>query len=325
MWSLMKREWRTVLIYIIAIIAMITIILCKNNYHIDELFSFSLSNNASGWLNFEDGKVYRSDDLFTGNLAAQSGRLFDYRSVWNNQANDVHPPLYYMLLHTICSFTPNKINVWQPAIINFLFAVLTLYMANRIFILFAVQGKPDSTKYKILVDLSLLLLALLPGILNNVSFFRMYVIAMFMVTWVTFLMLTLVKSMFNSEVIKNRYWIELIIASSLSALTHYYCIMYLVLIESIVFIYLLRHKKFREVVLQVVSAGIAAGVSIAIFPGMIKHVFSSGRGNEIRDNFAGVTGNTYWSQIKSFYMFVNRELFGKLLGVFILGIIVSVC
>lgn len=184
-----KNCWKSSLfLYGLMILAMVLTVYYKENYHVDELLSFTLSNNDTGWMHFEDGRKYNSEDLFESQFAAQTDRRFDYTTVWNNQAGDVHPPLYYAILHTICSLTPQRISKWQPAIINFIFALLTLYIQRRIWALFWPKVHTEKQS-KLIQNITFGVWVLLPGVLNAIAFFRMYIMSMFMVTWVSYLCL----------------------------------------------------------------------------------------------------------------------------------------
>ena len=45
-------------------------------------------------------------------VTASANSTFNYASVYYNQRGDVHPPLYYMLLHTICSVFQGRFSKW---------------------------------------------------------------------------------------------------------------------------------------------------------------------------------------------------------------------
>ena len=99
----------------------------KENYHSDEPWSYGLANsvykpflfgddhggnmylNAKAWLTGEDLHNY---------LTVQKGERFRFDSVWHNQVLDVHPPVYYCLLHFICSLFPDSFSNWYAFAIN---------------------------------------------------------------------------------------------------------------------------------------------------------------------------------------------------------------
>lgn len=311
-----KDSWKSSLfLYGLMILAMVLIVYCKKNYDVDELLSFTLSNNDTGWMHFEDGRKYNSEDLFESQFAAQTNRLFDYTTVWNNQAGDVHPPLYYAILHTICSLTPQRISKWQPAIINFIFALLTLYIQRRIWALFLPKVQTEK-RSKLIQNIVFGVWVLLPGVLNAIAFFRMYIMAMFMVTWVSYLCLKIFW--INVSGGKSwKQWMFLFGASICSALTHYYCVMFLVLIEIVLMSFLFIYKKWKEIGIQILVAALSAVSAISVFPEMLTHVFEGYRGNETMENFRGLSLENYLKQLKIFYEFVNNSIAGGLLGFFL--------
>ena len=75
----------------------------KYNFHVDEFYTYGLANSIDG-MNpvLEDGKRYSNMGPYEEYLTVDKsgdGR-FDYENVWKNQASDVHPPLYYVFIHT---------------------------------------------------------------------------------------------------------------------------------------------------------------------------------------------------------------------------------
>ena len=56
---------------------------------------------------------------FLNYVAPQGSTRFDYASVYYNQTQDVHPPLFYFLLHTVCSLFPGSFTKWTGLGMNF--------------------------------------------------------------------------------------------------------------------------------------------------------------------------------------------------------------
>ena len=114
---------KRICVYIIFIIISIIVLNSKKNYHVDELYSYSLANH-DGDLNIEieDGKEYEpADSPFISHLTLSPKNILNYEMVWENQIRDVHPPLYYCLVHFVSSFTPNYFTKWTAGIINIIF------------------------------------------------------------------------------------------------------------------------------------------------------------------------------------------------------------
>ncbi len=106
----LKAKERAILGIIVVFVATITIFLAtrKMDYYIDELWTYGLANNIGNTLpDIEFGKVYSGMGPYGDFFVVKNGEGFNYVNVWQNQANDVHPPLYYLFIPTICSLSPN--------------------------------------------------------------------------------------------------------------------------------------------------------------------------------------------------------------------------
>ena len=64
----------------------------------------------------EDGWV--SGEYFGNYLTVDAEHRFDYGSVFYNQEMDTHPPLFYLILHTICSLFPGTFSKWYGLLPN---------------------------------------------------------------------------------------------------------------------------------------------------------------------------------------------------------------
>ena len=140
---------------------------------------------------------------------------FNYENVWKNQAADVHPPLYYVFIHTICSFFPGVFTKWFGIAFN----VLCLGIIN---ILAFLIGE------KIFQKESMgLLFAGINGTLyitmNMVLFIRMYAL----MTVFTMAIILLFLRYKDCSKFKWGFWIQLYLYSVLGTLTQYYfCLLY---------------------------------------------------------------------------------------------------
>lgn len=92
----------------------------KQGCHSDEIWSYGLANSYyQPFIYMKDGvfiddmtvddvinyNEWESGEVFKDYITVQPGERFAYGSVYHNQTLDHHPPLYYMLLHTVCSFS----------------------------------------------------------------------------------------------------------------------------------------------------------------------------------------------------------------------------
>ena len=112
----------------------------KTNLFVDEIWTFNLANNyyspfigsAAEYMNrWIDSKFWLQV------LSVQPGEEFSYGSVFYNQAQDVHPPLYYMIIHTVCSFFPQQFSIWFGVVPNLFFfigtQIILIKISNKLF------------------------------------------------------------------------------------------------------------------------------------------------------------------------------------------------
>ena len=302
------------LIYGIFLIIMFLTIANKRNLHVDEICSYILANNAvSVSIEFEEGYTYEFPELvWIGNMVvADDLEQLNIKNVWENQSLDVHPPLYYLILHIISFINRGKFSVWYAAAINICFALLTLYIFRKLLFL--------CTKDTVIVSIGSILFILSVGILQNVSFLRMYVMAMFWVTATTYLFVKVFEEKFSWKL-----WIYIFFIAVAGALTHYYCIIYLCAISLVLGVCLMIERKWKDIAALASSTMTAGITAIIIFPAMIQHMFSGHRGTQSIDNLTKGTWNEHWERIKSFYGFINTQMLGKIGGVGLVFVILVV-
>ena len=120
---LLKNKTYRILLLIIAFTTIISIITGTRKYafHVDELWSYGLSNsydrpqlcNYSTYQELKDDgyNVWFSANDFKEYLTVQKGETFSYDKVVYNQKNDSHPPLFYAILHTISSLNTDSFSI----------------------------------------------------------------------------------------------------------------------------------------------------------------------------------------------------------------------
>ncbi len=289
-----------VLLYIVFLILQILVIHNKVNYHVDETLSYGLANYTKGYfIALEEGHKYEpASDPFVEYLSCQPGNRSNFDIAWSNQSNDSHPPFYYALVHIACAYKVGTFSKWYAGAINIVFALLTLFMLRRLIGLLC-----DDKLIRNIISIGFVLTY---GILNDVTLFRMYIMSMFLVILTVYLILLQLK--------KNMgiwFYLLMIITVYVGALSHYYCLLFDILISVIYCVYLLCHKKWKDVVFYCISMGIAAVMTICTFPPIVRHLFSTGHA---KDAYAGLTSlSDYASRIVLCFNTINDMLFGKLL------------
>lgn len=270
----------------------------KENLCEDELFSYG-SSNYVGYplMEVENGVAYgKGSTPYEEYLYAHEGELFNYPNVWRNQGIDVHPPLYYVLVHTVCSLFPETFSIWYAGIINIVFSLITL------FVIYLTAVRMSGSRFAACAVCAVF--CTIAGIQVANTYFRMYIMAM---CWVMCISYIHVNGMYAQKLSRN-FYISLGAVSVLAALTHYYCVVFLVF-QCIYFgIYMLAKKRYRETLYYAGTMFSAAALSILCFPKMLEQVFSGYRGKESFENFKNVEG--YPEALGTMWGYINRELFG---------------
>lgn len=299
------------MLYGLFLILLILTISNKENFHVDEMYSYGLANHQGGIsISFEDGKTYMpSTEPYTEYLTVGENARFDYKNVWENQAEDVHPPLYYVLLHTICSLFPGRFSKWYAGSINIVFALLTLFALRKLIRNLTGDNKKVCGIVSVLFVLS-------SGIFSAVSFLRMYILAMF---WVTLLTEMIVKEAEN-EKFRWNFFAKLYVTAVLGALTHYYCIVFTVFLCAAFGLFLLLKKRWASAAGLLGTGILSGGTAYFLFPAMITHMFYGYRGTEAIDNLKQ-SPYEFWIRIKIFFKNLDKEIFGNTLGYLLLGFV----
>lgn len=273
----------------------------KTSHHEDEYFSYSLSNNpdkpllyGDEHLKFTDGKSFhRSGEDFKKSLMTNNDTRFDYAMVWHNQAIDTHPPLYYAILHTLCSFTPGKFSWWYGYIIN-----LVAFAVTQVF-LYRLTRLVCRTKIFPLICCAYygFTLACIAGVI----FVRMYCLMnMFTVMYAYYSFRLMQQKGAAKCSVKNV--VPVMLCAFFGALTQHFFLLIIFFITLGECIWMMCKKRWRT--LFFFGGAAAAGVllSIAVFPAVISHLFNNSLSDsENLEMF--IQSHLYWR-------LMIREVFG---------------
>ncbi len=295
--------------YIVFTVFMITIISFKVFYHLDETLTYGLSNHAGSYYMIpEEGVRYEPPmDAYQRYLAAQSIAPKSFAIPYINQASDSHPPFYYMIVHAVCGLNKHVFSRWQAGSVNIFFALATLFILQRIIRLL--------TKNEFIYQLLTWGFIFCSAVLSEVTFFRMYVMVIFLTALTAYLFLWQIE--------KDRGIVFYLLITGVvlfSALTHYGTLIYSALICIVYGIYLLIKKKWKDVGIFCGLMAVAAAVAIGFFPAIVRHVFGAGRGGESIGNLFNLSD--FFIRIRDFYGFIDDMVFGKMLLPIVLAIAV---
>lgn len=224
----------------------------------------SLLQGQRTWVNGED--------LFH-QLVVADGERFQYLQVYLNQAMDVHPPLYYLAVHTVFSLFPGTYSDAYLFIINIIALLMTCVVLFKTGELFT-----DNSRLSLL---AIAIFGLSQGFLSCAIYFRMYAVFMLFATITVYLHLLIRRKKYQ---ISKKLSKALVIAVVLGFYTHYYYVIFLVPIFIIYLIRMFQNKKRQEAWRYVKCMILAAVISLVIWPLSLYHILFGYRGTEAVSN-----------------------------------------
>lgn len=277
----------------------------KADFHMDEILTFGLANNVEGMFpTVEHGMEYKGWGPYYGGIVVNEGEAFDYKSVWKNQANDVHPVLHYIFIHTVCSVFKNQFSMWFGIIVN-LFClifidILLFQISNIIF-----ESKLVAMGATAFFGTSYLLI-------NMMSFIRMYSMLM-----VFILLISLIFLLYFDKKKDFKFYCYTCLTVLGGLLTQYFFVIYLFFLCLFMGIKILFiDKNVRETILFCTSILSGMILAVIVFPSMIKHILVGDRGKESVQNF--VTIGDMLDRVKEYGRIINSEVCGGILFVVLL-------
>ncbi|MBO4980583.1 MAG: hypothetical protein J6C84_01610 [Lachnospiraceae bacterium] len=245
--------------------------------------------------------VWISAEEFREYITVDKGDDFQYLSVYFNVKDDNHPPVHFMLLHTMSS-------LWKGTVSPFLGCFINLVAVAGILILLMglgrrLMGPEQGTALGVLAAL---LYGLSAGAMATTLLIRMYALVAFFC--VAFFFIHVQKWQEEAFGQKNKL---LILVTVLGFLTQYFFLFYCLLLAAVTGVLLAASKRYKELFRYVRSMVTAAVIGVALFPFSVSDVFSSGRGVEALNNLSeGFSG--YGARLKAFYQILEGRTFGVL-------------
>ncbi len=319
----MSRKKEIFLITVILIIQTIIFIIVgvnKSYIHMDEAYSLGLASYDK--VEIQDNEdfynTWHNKEYYEDYLTVNDDEVGKYDQVYENQKNDVHPPLYYLLLRIAMGFSKNHYSKWPGIIVN-----IIIYMFITVFtylILEKILYNKEKSKEKamVLVFVSSITMASL----TNVIYIRMYALSTLNILITTYLHMKLL----DNENINYKLLIGIGISALVGSLTHYYYLFFLAMLFLLFVIKNIKEKKFKNLIWYIVIIGIAGVISLIIFPYSIQHMFFGYRGQGVISKLMDVP--QFLTSIGNYLAKINLFIFNKtmyiILGIILVSIIVNI-
>ena len=255
-------------VILVQVLCIVILGIHKQGYHIDEIYSYLLSNS------YDTDRIANSnivnDNWVTGNdfmefVTVQNGEQFAYSKTYYNNSMDAHPPLFYFALHTICSFFPNTFSKWFGIGLNlFCFVVMQimLYILSSKFLGSKLWGIIPPSLYgsfEICMDTAI--------------FIRMYM----MLTMFTIALFLLHYRMVEGTVKLPYVWCYII--TFLGVFTQYFFAFSAFYLALAYCIYLFKQKRIKSLIAYALSMLLAVATVFILYPVGISQITGSDTNN----------------------------------------------
>lgn len=283
----------------------------KEDMHCDEYFSYMGANSnfaeeGFAFENLENGE-WVTPEYFVEKLSVGKNEIFDYKSAWNNQKSDVHPPLYYLLLHAVTSLRAGRFSMMAGLTLNMALMLGTLFLLYKILVIF--------TGNKLMSAIAVLAFGTCPGVISTIVFIRMYALMTFLAILYIYLYVAFEYGKIDSKV----FFTGIFLINILGGLTQYYFSIscFGIFVTYVVWnIFLIAKKKRKPLFLAfyVLFNMISVGVYLLLWPNCIEHIFHGYRGEETFENVGEI--NNLLGNITNMFLHMNQGVFlnsGKIL------------
>ncbi len=260
-----RKYWAVVLVFVIVISVCLLFSGRKSGMFIDEIYTYGLSNSSYAPFLRDmkggsiQGKIFTRSD-FLDYVTVNGDEGFDFGSVYYNQVNDVHPPLYYWLFNVTSTLFNSGFTKWTGLILDLVIYAAALVLLYRLSVkLFHVRE--IGAAVVVLYGLSLL------GE-STMLMIRMYVLLMLWTVWLAYLIASLMDGF------SKRGCVLTGVCLFLGLMTQYYFVFYAFFLCAAFVFWLIAKKRYSDLKWFVPSAFIGVGLFVAVFPACLDHLFS---------------------------------------------------
>ena len=163
-----KEKLALLIVIIVQVIIYIFMGIQKSYIHMDEAYSIGLTNyNKIEITNNEDfyGQ-WHDNKYYEDYISISESEATNFKPVYENQKNDVHPPFYYLLLRIVYSMHLNSFSKWPGIILNIIICIISNILVYKIV--------KEITRDKKVSLLICLVNGLVISSIESVTYIRMY-------------------------------------------------------------------------------------------------------------------------------------------------------
>jgi uncharacterized membrane protein len=293
-----KTTYFNVFFILSAVFLQIFLLFQKDSFHVDEIFSYGMSNSVNGWILFSspqdlDNQIIKSEEIRNYLIPSEKS---SFKQTWINTESDNHMPVYSILFRGFSLLFGNN-NLLLPVVIfnvlTFLFLLVGVYLIGK---------KLYKEKY-VLFFVSFF--AFLQPVLSLAIYVRMYLLLMTFSIWSLYFVIRYFLHQNKKDLI------GVFIFSLMTILTHYYGIIFCFFMVGVACLMLSFLNKYKKVFCLGITGLLSMINAYFIFPSMLKVGISGSRGTQFWDSLINFVNNPFL-QIKKQIPFFYNPVFGNI-------------
>ena len=251
-----------------------------------------------------DEPIWITREQFQNYLTTDGTDNFNYLSVYFNVKDDNHPPVHFMLLHTVSSIFKGEIHPIMGCIINILLSVCCAIVIMKCGLLLDQHNITKEGNGAKMGMLAAVFYGCSQASIATMLLIRMYGLLTFLCLLTFYIHM---KKWFGNSFDKKN--IGLIFVTALGFWTQYFFLFYCISLSLMICIGLLKEKRKKELFVYIRTMIIAAIIGVVCFPFAISDVFSSSRGVEALNNLRGGI-SAYAERLENFGSILLNRCFG---------------
>ncbi len=272
-----------------------------------------------------DAPVWMPAEHFEDYVECDSEDSFNLLSVYYNSKDDIHPPLYYMILHLVSSVFQGDITVWHGCIINLLSIAGALWLLGSIGEL---VFKRKSSTYALM-----LLYAFSTGVIATALWVRMYALLTLWLVWLLYLHVRKYKGHGQDSFLRVKKksgrakWIGsygLLFLALAVFWTQYFGLFFLLPLAACTMLLLFKEKRFRECLAYLRTMITAAVIGVGLFPFAIGDVFGSAFGDIVLSQMENGVAQ-YFASLVAFFGMLAENVTGSVLLLILSFLVPGLC
>lgn len=299
-----KKNWIYVILAVLILAQSAYIVYCfaakKKDFHSDEIWSYGPANSYETPFFYTDNewKNMHTNEWLPGRLmdeylSVEEGERFAYAHVYKNTSKDLHQPLYFFLLHTVCSFFPGQFSWWYGFILNMAF-----FVTAQIFLFLLVRKITNNEFFALMICFTY---GFSQAAVNTYVYIRMYSMITCLGLISAYLHAVLYKEPDKMKKVLPLIWLVTVAGG----MTHSFFLAFAGILSACFCFYYLFKRDVKCLLVYAPVLLSAAAAVLVLYPSTVGHAQTYGERNNLLNGYGGL-----WFEYGFLISFMCDEMFG---------------